>query len=80
MGWHRRLGNVSLLSFGVNNNPRSGGEFLGGADKAAAAAAADGDSSSKALSGMLPYVVAATAVAALVNPATFSWFVMLCVL
>nr|CAD1836513.1 unnamed protein product [Ananas comosus var. bracteatus] len=63
VGWHRREGNASLLSFG-------GG---GGRSAAAAAAAAGEDAAAQALSGLLPFVVAATAVAALANPATFSW-------
>ncbi|RLN09438.1 hypothetical protein C2845_PM11G03270 [Panicum miliaceum] len=58
VGWPRREGNAWLLSF------RS--------DTAAAPGAALGDPS-KALSALLPLVVAATAVAALGNPATFSW-------
>ncbi|XP_020111653.1 probable sodium/metabolite cotransporter BASS3, chloroplastic [Ananas comosus] len=62
VGWHRREGNASLLSFGG-----------GGRAAAAAAAAAGEDAAAQALSGLLPFVVAATAVAALANPATFSW-------
>eukprot|EP00262_Sarcandra_glabra_P005317 TRINITY_DN16757_c0_g2_i1.p1 TRINITY_DN16757_c0_g2~~TRINITY_DN16757_c0_g2_i1.p1 ORF type:complete len:415 (-),score=28.34 TRINITY_DN16757_c0_g2_i1:456-1700(-) len=58
VGAQRREGNVSILSFGIN--PRS---FSDGAKP----------NSSQALSGLLPYIVAATAVAALVQPATFSW-------
>lgn len=73
VGWHRRLGNVSLLSFGVD----PGGEFRVGAGVDKAKAAADADSLSMALSGMLPFVVAATAVAALTHPPTFSWLVTL---
>lgn len=57
---------MSLLTFGANG-------FLG--DKANNSS--DADSSSKSLSAMLPFVVAATAVAALANPATFSWLVAL---
>ncbi|XXG47005.1 hypothetical protein AAC387_Pa02g1718 [Persea americana] len=60
VGWQRRHGNVSLLSFGSNPKLVSDDE-----EKA--------DSTSQFLSAMLPYVVAATAVAALVNPATFTW-------
>ncbi|KAJ0971917.1 hypothetical protein J5N97_019876 [Dioscorea zingiberensis] len=59
VGWHRREGNVSLLSFGVNSDSYFGGE--------------KSESSSEVLSLMLPFVVAATAVAALTNPNTFSW-------
>lgn len=51
---------MSLLSFGSNPKLVSDDE-----EKA--------DSTSQFLSAMLPYVVAATAVAALVNPATFTW-------
>ncbi|PUZ75535.1 hypothetical protein GQ55_1G180300 [Panicum hallii var. hallii] len=58
VGWPRREGNAWLLSFR--------------GDTAAAPGAALGDPS-KALSALLPLVVAATAVAALGNPATFSW-------
>ncbi|XP_020245462.1 probable sodium/metabolite cotransporter BASS3, chloroplastic [Asparagus officinalis] len=52
VGWHRRLGHVSLLSFGAN--PDAG--LLG--DKANNSS--DADSSSKSLSAMLPFVVAAS--------------------
>lgn len=58
VGWSRREGNAWLLSFR--------------ADTATAPDAALGDPS-QALSALLPLVVAATAVAALGNPATFSW-------
>ncbi|WOL11343.1 hypothetical protein Cni_G20105 [Canna indica] len=61
VGWHRREGSASLLSFGVEP-----GELLSRRDSAAA-------DSSQALSALLPVVVAATAVAALTNPPTFSW-------
>ncbi|ONK58765.1 uncharacterized protein A4U43_C09F16420 [Asparagus officinalis] len=54
VGWHRRLGHVSLLSFGAN--PDAG--LLG--DKANNSS--DADSSSKSLSAMLPFVVAASLV------------------
>uniref|UniRef100_A0A1D1YJB0 Putative sodium-dependent transporter yocS n=1 Tax=Anthurium amnicola TaxID=1678845 RepID=A0A1D1YJB0_9ARAE len=65
VGWHRREGSVSLLSFG-------------GGDEAAAFRNVDDSSpsstsSSEFLSALLPYAVAATAVAALTKPATFSW-------
>ncbi|CAL4969388.1 unnamed protein product [Urochloa decumbens] len=59
VGWPRREGNAWLLSFR--------------ADTAAAPDAAALRDPSKALSALLPLVVAATAVAALGNPATFSW-------
>ncbi|XP_042434498.1 probable sodium/metabolite cotransporter BASS3, chloroplastic isoform X3 [Zingiber officinale] len=63
VGWHRREGSASLLSFGA-----APGELLagGGGNQAS-------DDLSQALSALLPFVVAATAVSALVNPATFSW-------
>nr|CAD1836474.1 unnamed protein product [Ananas comosus var. bracteatus] len=64
VGWHRREGNASLLSFGSG----------GGGRAAAAAQAAGEDAAAQALSGLLPFVVAATAVAALANPATYSWY------
>ncbi|TVU30113.1 hypothetical protein EJB05_21720, partial [Eragrostis curvula] len=57
VGWPRRKGNAWLLSFHAET---------------AAPATAAGDPS-QALSALLPLVVAATAVAALGNPATFSW-------
>lgn len=60
VGWHRREGNVSLLSFGLNSD-----SFLGGGKS---------ESSSEVFSAMLPFVVAATSVAALTNPNTFSWW------
>lgn len=50
---------MSLLSFGLNSD-----SFLGGGKS---------ESSSEVFSAMLPFVVAATAVAALTNPNTFSW-------
>lgn len=58
VGSQWRQGNVSLLSFGVNPNSVS--------------EVAKGDSS-QLLSAMLPFVVAATAVAALSQPSTFTW-------
>ncbi|KAL5794497.1 hypothetical protein ACOSP7_003091 [Xanthoceras sorbifolium] len=58
VGFHRRQGNVSLLSFGLNQGSSS---ELGKND------------SSQVLSALLPFVVAATAVAALVQPSTFTW-------
>ncbi|KAG8070681.1 hypothetical protein GUJ93_ZPchr0006g45240 [Zizania palustris] len=60
VGWPRREGSAWLLSFRADPASPS------------SAAAADGDPS-QALSALLPLVVAATAVAALGNPATFSW-------
>ncbi|KAL0924459.1 hypothetical protein M5K25_005290 [Dendrobium thyrsiflorum] len=60
-GWYRRKGSVStLFSFGLNT-----GKSGAGKDRAEAI--------SQALSAMLPFVVAATAVASLANPSTFSW-------
>uniref|UniRef100_A0A0E0JZT1 Sodium/metabolite cotransporter BASS3, chloroplastic n=1 Tax=Oryza punctata TaxID=4537 RepID=A0A0E0JZT1_ORYPU len=63
VGWPRREGAAWLLSFhaGPASSPSS-----------SSSAAAAGDPS-QALSALLPLVVAATAVAALGNPATFSW-------
>ncbi|KAA8550540.1 hypothetical protein F0562_002224 [Nyssa sinensis] len=57
VGLHRREGNLSLLSFGVNPNCVS-------------EVKAD---SSQILSAMLPFVVALTAIAALAQPLTFTW-------
>lgn len=59
VGLHRREGNFSLLSFGAN--PRS---FYVEDEKA---------DYSQALSALLPFVVALTAVAALSQPSTFTW-------
>ncbi|KAL6873549.1 hypothetical protein ACP4OV_013631 [Aristida adscensionis] len=59
VGLPRREGSAWLLSFG--------------ADTAAPATAAAADDSSQELSALLPLVVAATAVASLWNPASFSW-------
>lgn len=59
VGLQRREGNVSLLSFGVHTNQISGVNSKG--------------DSSQVLSAMLPFVVAATAVAALSQPSTFTW-------
>jgi BASS family bile acid:Na+ symporter len=52
---------VSLLSFGVNPY--------------AMAEAGKKTDSSQALSALLPFVVAATAIAALAQPSTFTWWV-----
>ncbi|KAL5211251.1 hypothetical protein ABZP36_022098 [Zizania latifolia] len=60
VGWPRREGSAWLLSFRADPASPS------------SAAAAAGDPS-QALSALLPLVVAATAVAALGNPATFTW-------
>ncbi|KAK9944570.1 hypothetical protein M0R45_010153 [Rubus argutus] len=62
VGSQWREGNSSLLSFGVN--PPSA--MSKGAEQS-------GDDSSQVLSAMLPFVVAATAIAALAQPATFTW-------
>lgn len=64
VGWHRREGSASLLSFGAGP-----GELLAGSGGHQSSA-----DLSQALSALLPFVVAATAVSALVNPATFSWY------
>lgn len=60
VGLQRREGNVSLLSFGINTG---------------SVADVSKKDSSQVLSAMLPFVVAATAVAALAQPATFTWWV-----
>ncbi|KAK4799624.1 hypothetical protein SAY86_024989 [Trapa natans] len=60
VGLQWREGNSSLLSFGIKVKPSGATEGF----KADA---------SQALSAMLPFVVAATAVAALAQPATFTW-------
>ncbi|XP_074316858.1 putative sodium/metabolite cotransporter BASS3, chloroplastic [Silene latifolia] len=61
VGFPKREGNVSLLSFGGgdSSNQVSGDDSNGG--------------SSQVLSAMLPFVVVATAVAALSQPSTFTW-------
>lgn len=56
VGFQRRQGNISLLSFGPTQ-----------ADVA-------NDDSPQLLSALLPFVVAATAVAALAKPSTFIWY------
>ncbi|XP_034689570.1 probable sodium/metabolite cotransporter BASS3, chloroplastic [Vitis riparia] len=58
VGFHRREGNVSILSFGINPGPIS---------------EIPTTDSSQLLSALLPFVVAATAVAALAQPSTFTW-------
>lgn len=64
VGLQRREGNVSLLSFGVNtSNLISGDDSKGG--------------SSQILSAMLPFVVVATAIAALSQPSSFTWYTFL---
>ncbi|KAE8646275.1 probable sodium/metabolite cotransporter BASS3, chloroplastic [Cucumis sativus] len=60
VGSRIRLGNFSLLSFGLNSN-------------AAAAAEGAGGDSSQLLSALLPFVVAATGISALSWPSTFNW-------
>ncbi|KAL6271086.1 hypothetical protein ACE6H2_027997 [Prunus campanulata] len=62
VGSQWREGNSSLLSFGTNPSAAisKGGEQ-------------SGNDSSQLLSAMLPFVVAATAVAALAQPSTFTW-------
>ncbi|KAL6214289.1 hypothetical protein ACLB2K_013725 [Fragaria x ananassa] len=62
VGLQWREGNSSLLSFGIN--PPTA--VPKGAEQS-------GEDSSQVLSAMLPFVVAATAVAALAQPATFTW-------
>ncbi|XP_004310253.1 PREDICTED: probable sodium/metabolite cotransporter BASS3, chloroplastic [Fragaria vesca subsp. vesca] len=62
VGLQWREGNSSLLSFGIN--PPTA--MPKGAEQS-------GEDSSQVLSAMLPFVVAATAVAALAQPATFTW-------
>ncbi|XP_058093566.1 probable sodium/metabolite cotransporter BASS3, chloroplastic [Magnolia sinica] len=59
VGFQRRRSNVSFLSFGANPSYFS--------DEVKS------ESNSQLLSAMLPYVVAATAVVALVNPVSFAW-------
>nr|GMD71174.1 probable sodium/metabolite cotransporter BASS3, chloroplastic [Ipomoea batatas] len=59
VGWHRRDGNLSWLSFGKNHRIVAAGE--GKAD------------SSEVLSALLPFVVVLTAVSALSYPSTFTW-------
>ncbi|KAK9082699.1 hypothetical protein Scep_029170 [Stephania cephalantha] len=58
----------SFSSFGV-----SPGSRVSSVQKQKSGGSSDGGDASKNLSAMLPFIVAATAVAALVNPATFSW-------
>ncbi|CAM0945820.1 unnamed protein product [Alopecurus aequalis] len=60
VGWPRREGSAWLLSFRAETDASSSAEE------------GDGDST-QAVSALLPFVVVATAVAALGNPATFSW-------
>ncbi|KAL4038200.1 hypothetical protein IC575_001808 [Cucumis melo] len=60
VGSRIRLGNFSLLSFGLNSN-------------AAAAEEGAGGDSSQFFSGLLPFVVAATGISALTCPSTFTW-------
>ncbi|CAN6684905.1 unnamed protein product [Malus baccata var. baccata] len=60
VGSQRREGNASMLSFGINPSAQI------------SKGASDG-SSSQVLSAMLPFVVAATAIAALAQPSTFTW-------
>ncbi|KAK1353998.1 putative sodium/metabolite cotransporter BASS3, chloroplastic [Heracleum sosnowskyi] len=66
VGLFKREGNFTLLSFGTNPSYLSD---VGDKD----AANDDDDDSSQILSALLPFVVALTAVAALVQPSTFTW-------
>ena len=59
VGFQRREGNFSSMSFGANPSRENG-----------VAAKTD---SSQTLSALLPFVVALTAVAALTQPSTFTW-------
>lgn len=59
VGLHKREGNLSLLSFGVD-------------PKISVEAEVKSDAS-QVLSALLPFVVALTAVAALSKPSTFTW-------
>ncbi|KAF3435115.1 hypothetical protein FNV43_RR22202 [Rhamnella rubrinervis] len=61
VGSQRREGNASLLSFGIN------------APTAKPEDSQKSNDSSQVLSAMLPFVVAATAIAALAQPSTFTW-------
>ncbi|XP_050366497.1 probable sodium/metabolite cotransporter BASS3, chloroplastic [Argentina anserina] len=63
VGSQWREGNSSLLSFGMINPPMA---MSNEAEQSS-------EDSSQVLSAMLPFVVAATAVAALAQPATFTW-------
>lgn len=58
VGTHDRQGNVSLASFGIRPRKSLGIRNM---------------DFTKSLSGLLPYVVVATAIAALVQPSTFAW-------
>ncbi|KAL6002588.1 putative sodium/metabolite cotransporter bass3, chloroplastic [Asimina triloba] len=62
VGWQRRQANVPFLSYGADHHP----SYLPNDSSKV-------DSTSQLLSALLPFVVAATAVAALLNPATFTW-------
>ncbi|XP_062081123.1 probable sodium/metabolite cotransporter BASS3, chloroplastic [Humulus lupulus] len=61
VGSQRREGQSSLLSFGINPPTTISEDAEKGGD------------SSQFLSAMLPFVVAATAIAALAQPSTFTW-------
>ncbi|KAL9243098.1 hypothetical protein vseg_017026 [Gypsophila vaccaria] len=62
VGLQRREGNVNLLSFGASQVSGDVGSSVGG-----------GGGVSQVLSALLPFVVVATAVAALSQPSTFTW-------
>lgn len=61
VGWNRRGGNLSLLLFGENR-------------RTVAVEVEKKADNSQVLSALLPFVVALTAIAALSQPATFSWY------
>uniref|UniRef100_A0A2N9FT10 Uncharacterized protein n=1 Tax=Fagus sylvatica TaxID=28930 RepID=A0A2N9FT10_FAGSY len=67
VGSQRREGNVSLLSFGINPNE------IAHVGNNTDSSSSSSSSLSHALSAMLPFVVAATAIAALAQPSTFTW-------
>eukprot|EP00246_Nothoceros_aenigmaticus_P018237 TRINITY_DN9469_c0_g1_i1.p1 TRINITY_DN9469_c0_g1~~TRINITY_DN9469_c0_g1_i1.p1 ORF type:complete len:467 (-),score=44.14 TRINITY_DN9469_c0_g1_i1:308-1708(-) len=58
VGTYKREGNISLASFGIKAKRDTNGKTL---------------NLTKSLSKLLPYVVVATAVAALTHPASFAW-------
>ncbi len=60
---------MSLLSFGINPNE------IAHVGNNTDSSSSSSSSLSHALSAMLPFVVAATAIAALAQPSTFTWWV-----
>ncbi|KAM4070337.1 hypothetical protein ACB094_12G158100 [Castanea mollissima] len=70
VGLQGRQGNASMLSFGINPNDIA---HTGKNSNKDSSSSSSSSSLSHILSATLPFVVAATAIAALAQPSTFTW-------